>query len=470
MPVTISATLFSSVTARGSDVGRLRMRRVLILGVVVAVLLGMASCTILAPNPQPPLPPETDRLATNPPAPPAMEERAATSRPVPSPTPTSSMVPTRSPAALSTPTALPSSTVLVTDAPTQTPTSSAEPTPSPTATPEPTVAIREDTVTIATYQYRQALSTTGGLPYPQLDHGRVGPPLPVTYRLVVLENECLQLSVMPELGGRIYQCVHKPTGQPIFYNNAVVKPTHWGPVEMGWWLAAGGMEWAFPVEEHGYLSAEPWDSATQRRDDGGAAVTVTNLEKTRNLKASVSISLLPEACGFDVSPRIENLGQQPQTYQFWLNAMLAPGGAVPPQTRFLVPAQRAIVHSSGDDSLPGPGGELPWSPEGRLATYANWPTSWLGLFFAPLLSDTVEVHNEAAGIGVQREFDASITPGLKLFAFGAGFDPSTYTDDGSRYVELWGGVTPDFWTHAALGPGEVVAWSERWRVVTLARP
>jgi len=380
---------------------------------------------------------------------------------MPSPTTVLSATAMATARATPTPTAAP---------PTRTPTPSTEPTSTPTITPEPTVTIQEDSVTIPTYQYQRALYIQGDFPYPRLDRSRVGPPIAVTYDLIVLENGCLRVSVLPELGGRIYQCIHKPTGQLMFYNNVVIKPTQWGPEEMGWWVAAGGMEWALPVEEHGYLSAEPWRYATQRRDGGGATVTVASVEKTRNLSVSVSISLVPHACDFEVAPRIENPGEEMQPYQFWLNAMLAPGGDVPPETHFVIPAQRATVHSSGDSSLPSPGGAVPWSRDSGLAYYANWPTSWLGLFFAPLAASVAEVRNEAAQIGLRREFDAGVTPGLKLFAFGTGFDPSIYTDDRSRYVELWGGVTEDFWTYAELGPGQVVTWSERWQVVTLEKP
>ena len=81
------------------------------------------------------------------------------------------------------------------------------------------MTIQEENVTILTYQYQRALYTEEDFPYPQLDHSQVGPPIPVAYHLIVLENEYLRVSVLPELGGRIYQCTYKPTGQSIFYNN-----------------------------------------------------------------------------------------------------------------------------------------------------------------------------------------------------------------------------------------------------------
>lgn len=50
------------------------------------------------------------------------------------------------------------------------------------------------------------------------------------YTLLVLENDYLRVTVLPELGGRVYQMVFKPTGHNELYQNPVIKPTPWGPL------------------------------------------------------------------------------------------------------------------------------------------------------------------------------------------------------------------------------------------------
>ena len=45
-----------------------------------------------------------------------------------------------------------------------------------------------------------------------------------TYRTVVLENEYLRLTFLPELGGKVHEVIDKTTGQPMFYVNHVIKP------------------------------------------------------------------------------------------------------------------------------------------------------------------------------------------------------------------------------------------------------
>ncbi|MBU0490404.1 MAG: DUF5107 domain-containing protein, partial [Chloroflexi bacterium] len=184
------------------------------------------------------------------------------------------------------------------------------PTPAPTAMPTPVPtgapAVRtwETTITIPTYQYEAALhpDPTGRIPYPQLDFAQMGPPAPKAYRAIMVENRYLQLTFLLDLGGRLYRCVFKPTGQDVFYRNPVVKPTHWGPGEMGWWIAAGGMEWCFPVWEHGYTTALPWQCHIQRNADGSITFVAEDDEQTTGLHIAVAVTLRPDRADFEVQP------------------------------------------------------------------------------------------------------------------------------------------------------------------------
>lgn len=355
------------------------------------------------------------------------------------------------------------------------------PVPSPTATAVATpttrpaeVSVAWGEVTINTYGYEQALYSDpakAGHPYPLLRWDAVGAPRPRAYRVLILRNEYLELTFMPELGGRLYQCRFLPTGQTLLYNNRVIKPTHWGPEEQGWWLAAGGIEFCLPVEEHGYLSAQPWGAEVVRLEDGGAMVVMSIQERTRNISARVSVALRPHEAGFTLRSEFANRDDRPKELQYWINAMLSPGAAsVGPGLRLIVPASEVLVHSRGDKALPDAQASMPWPWfDGRdLSRYATW-RQWLGFFATKLQRPFTAVYDDTTELGMVRVFPADIARGAKVFGFGSGFDAGVYTDDGSQYVEMWGGLTPTFWDKATLPAQGAVAWEESWWVLSRSR-
>ncbi len=381
-----------------------------------------------------------------------------TPRPAPTlPPPTATLTPSPqpSPSPSSTPSPVPPSPT-VTRQPTATP-------PPPTATPPlpPPVAVWEGEVTLNTYGWEQALVPTAPddpiYPYPRLDFDAVGPPAPRTYRAVFVQNEYVQLVVVPDLGGRILRWTDRTTGRQLLYANPVVKPTRWG--YRGWWFATGGIEWAFPTEEHGLNEYRPW--AYQLLRNG---VRVWDTDDRTGLTVEVTVQVDPGTARVRVTPRITNSTSETHQFQFWANGMLTLSdlNAPSPDLTFVLPTSEVIVHSTGDPSLPGPGGTMAWPVhDGRdFSRYAEW-RSWLGVF-APGAADAgfAGAYDLGADQGIVRTAPTWVR-GVKLFCPG-GLDPGLWTDDGSRYVELWGGLTPTFWDYATLGPGESVGWTETW--------
>jgi hypothetical protein len=346
----------------------------------------------------------------------------------------------------------------------------------PTATAAPPTVVpvvaQWTEITLNVYAYEQALytdPTKSGHPYPLLHREQVGPPRPRTFKAILLRNEYIELTLLPELGGRIYQCRYLPTGQELLYNNRAVKPTHWGPADQGWWLAVGGIEFCLPVDEHGYVSAEPWAAELARLADGSATVTLRLQERSRNLDVAVVVTLRPGKGGFGLRSTLTNPTAEAKSFQYWINAMLAPGAhSVQPTLRFYVPASEVIVHSRGDGALPDAHGVMSWPRYDNRdwASYATW-RDWLGFFAPQLRAPYTAVYDDAAALGMVRAFPPEVARGVKMFAFGRGFgDSGAYTDDGSQYVEMWGGLTPTFWDNATLPPRGTVSWEERWYVLS----
>jgi hypothetical protein len=70
-------------------------------------------------------------------------------------------------------------------------------------------------------------------------------------------------------------------------------------------------------------------------------------------------------------------------------------------------------------------------------------------------------YDPASRLGVARVYPPGIARGTKIFGPGP-IDPGVWTDDGSGYVELWGGLPSNFAEDATIAPRESVSWQERW--------
>jgi hypothetical protein len=398
---------------------------------------------------------------------------APTSKSLPVATGEAEAVSSAAPSALPTdqptirPTTLP--TIQPTNKPIASPTEALTATPEPTLTQAPTsppaVAVWEQDITLNTYGWQGALVPTGAddpiYPYPRLNFDAVTPPVPQTYRAVTIQNAYVQLVVVPELGGRILRWTDLTTGRQLFYANPVIKPTRWGYRE--WWFATGGMEWAFPTDEHGLNEYRPWQY--QLLWNG---VRVWDTEDRTGMTVEVTIQLEGGRNIFSVTPRISNSTDEAQPYQFWANAMLtvSDGNAPSPNLTFILPDDAVTVHSTGDGGLPGPGGQMTWPVhDGRdFSRYGEWH-QYLGVFANPAQAGFVGAYDPGNDQGIVRVFPPATATGVKIFCMGD-LPSSLWTDDDSRYFEIWGGRTPTFWDYWTLEPGASVTWTERWYPVS----
>ena len=320
------------------------------------------------------------------------------------------------------------------------------------------VRVYTASITLRAYDWRSALIPTAPddpiYPYPRLDFDRVRSPIELTTTVVILESANTRLTIAPEFGGRLLRWFDKRAQREVLYVNPILKPTRWG--YRGWWFATGGMEWAFPTNEHGLDEWRPWQYRTAT---GGnrASVTVFDHEDRTGLDISVTVTLY----GNDfvaISPRVANRTGAPQQFQFWINAMLPYSDAA----RFILPTRQVEVHSTGDDTLPVPGEKMSWPVyQQRDFSYASEWHHYLGVFAAPTLGGLAAVSNPAQQTRLMRIFPPNTARGVKLFLLGD-LPSELYTDGDSRYLELWGGYTRTFNEDATLQPGRVVTWTEWW--------
>lgn len=374
------------------------------------------------------------------------------------------------------PTLPPTCTPPPTSLPQQTPTAPAPTAAPPTPPPPAAVTMHEGEITIPTYPFGQyaeeAWSEAYNMPYAVLQRAgyAASNPSPVneTYHTFIVENEYLRLTFLPDLGGRIYEVMYKPTGHPVTYRNPVLKPSPWGPQEQGWWLAAGGFEWCLPVEEHGYEWGVPWKLAATH-DGQSVTVTLRDSDAPDRVRAEILVQLKAGEASFTIRPRLENPTGEAMMVKYWTNAMLAPGGQNTPSAdlRFVLPEKvsTVTVHSRGDGFLPDYNQKMTW-PVYNGTDYSrlgNW-NRWLGFFEDPAVDGFLAVYDYAYDEGMVRVFSPDVASGAKVFGFGwkDPIAPDNYTDGGSSYIEIHGGPAPTFDHSVTLPAGGQLQWTEVW--------
>jgi len=120
--------------------------------------------------------------------------------------------------------------------------------------------------------------------------------------------------------------------------------------------------------------------------------------------------------------------------------------------------------------ITGPTCRFAWPMDGNRdwSRLGNWH-NYVGFFEAPqAAADFMGVYDTAAEEGLVRVFPSGVARGSK--GYGVGWSrpipASGWTDDGSMFAELHGGVAPTLWDTAVRTPNTTLAWQEYWYPVS----
>ena len=184
------------------------------------------------------------------------------------------------------------------------------------------VAVREEAVTIPTWEVgppeiHPLYPGPQGPIYPYtLSERLTDKKAPRTYRAVMLENEYIQLMILPELGGRVHGALDKTNGYKWLYWQPTIKP---GLISMtGAWIS-GGIEWNFP-QGHRPSGFMPVDHTVVKHPDGSTTVWVGETEPVYRMRWLVGITLAPGRSYFTCDYVFVNPTDQRHPFQFWATA------------------------------------------------------------------------------------------------------------------------------------------------------
>jgi len=189
------------------------------------------------------------------------------------------------------------------------------------------VRMAEDSITLPTYAPggydKTPLFYTGRVyqgaqgrvyPYPMQDvlHDEK---VDETYKYLTLENDWLQMGLLPEHGGHLLNFTDKQTGFETFYRQHVVKPALIGM--LGAWIS-GGVEWNFP-HHHRATTAMPIDWREVENADGSKTIWIGETELRRRLKWTIGLSLLPDRAVLKAENIFMNRQPWIESMIYWAN-------------------------------------------------------------------------------------------------------------------------------------------------------
>lgn len=329
----------------------------------------------------------------------------------------------------------------------------------------PSLSLREASLVVPQVDYEGALFKKPGDPYPHLDLASVRPDRVVAkpHRAVVLDNEYLKLTLLPDMG-RVYSLVYKPTGHEVFWRNDIVTV---GGAEnaAGWWIWIGGAEYTLPGDEHGTTWAETWTSSILEDGARRKTVRMSVVEAGTGLREEVDISIEPGRAGFEARVRISNPTDKTVAYAHWINPQWAPGGwnGLTDNTEFIIPTDEIIVPERFRAAL-GPSPQR-WATS-PLRFIKGWDKGWGDLMAAGLREGFFGAYSHDEQEGVVRVFDQDLNPGVDVWTYGYLPRPPRQIPMGSGapnrgYAEMWGGTSTTFPDERRpLGPGKTIEWTE----------
>jgi tetratricopeptide (TPR) repeat protein len=276
------------------------------------------------------------------------------------------------------------------------------------------------------------------------------------WRALYLENEYLKVTVLPDLGGHLYSCVDKATGEDLFYANTSIKKAR--VAYRGAWTALG-IEFNFPVS-HNWVTASPVDYAMRANPDGTASIWVGNQDRVYGMRWQVALTLKPASTLLQQDVALYNRSDTRHRFYWWTNA----GVRVFDDSRIEYPMRFTASHGFR---------EVDTWPVNRagvdLSVVGNHKYGPVSEFSHGSREGFMGVYHPRTKTGVVHYSSPLDAPTKKIWSWSSDADGLDWrkalSEDESAYVEVQAGLFRNQETYAFLGPQEQIRFTEYWMPV-----
>ena len=134
------------------------------------------------------------------------------------------------------------------------------------------------------------------------------------YEAIVIENDYIELTILPEIGGKIFTAYDKKNNYDFFYRQHVIKPALIGL--LGSWIS-GGIEFNWPYH-HRASTFMPVDYEIVQEKDG-VTVWLSEHDPVDRMKGMVGVYLGNDRAIFETRVKVSNRTSVRRSFLWWEN-------------------------------------------------------------------------------------------------------------------------------------------------------
>jgi tetratricopeptide (TPR) repeat protein len=287
--------------------------------------------------------------------------------------------------------------------------------------------------------------------------------VPREWKVVRLENDLIEVFVLPQIGGKVWGARVKKTGHEFIYRNEAVKFRN--IALRGPWTS-GGIEFNFGVIGHAPWTASPVDYVLRENADGSVSCVVGTMDLPSRTEWRVEIRLQAGRAAFETNVLWHNPTPIEQPYYNWMTAAAVARGDL----ELSYPGDAYLQHSGAREA---------WPVDDRGRNLAHYRSHTFGghksFHVVGELQDFFGGYYRDAGYGFGHWARHEDMPGRKLWLWSlsrsGGIWEDLLTDADGQYIEFQAGrllvqyspggdVNPI--SEAGFEPYATDRWSETW--------
>lgn len=280
-----------------------------------------------------------------------------------------------------------------------------------------------------------------------------------TFKAIILENEHLKATFIPELGGRLWSLWDKDSARELLYCNPVFQPGNLA-LRNAWF--SGGVEFNVSIKGHHPMTCSDMFAQHITMADGTPGVRMYEYERIRGTAYGFDAWLPDGSKLLFIRPRIENNTDHDVWTYWWSNIAVSYTDGM----RVIVPADKTFVNYADDNHYYLDFADVPVA-NGVDISYPKNVKIAQDFFFhipdcAPKWIAAVDEH----GVGMMQCSTRNLL-GRKLFVWGdshGGDNWKNFLSDGTNngYVEIQAGLARTQLEHIPLEEGCVYTWAEAY--------